>query len=409
MMLFLSKSVARGFHQTHQSVNNILLPSSTAFGYSKLRYFKSAVTVATSSSSEVEATSRSSFVDEYNSSENKVDNSSRAWATRALLFSSSSDGLEKSRRATEFLKESLVQTMAVKLQKQTEQSLRASVINSPCAGPDIELLNQLEHLDEAIGSNTSSPSDCVLQNILATQEKKMLQLRIVYIPTAMYALRADSNNSAGKQRQRARADGKKRRNSLVSVVQSLFVNKDVEVLAVTLDLNDGSVKQPFSTGDSSNFPQNGADALQSWEPHLIYVEGGNTFWLQHCMDKGMWTSRIISACTGPNAAVYCGKSAGAIVAGSTVETATWKGWDDPSIVPGMERYVDWAAFPGMNLLGNVCLFPHMSEEWETTVAEKTKELQQTNCKVYALREWDVCLVEGEKQLVTVVNDEDRCS
>jgi peptidase E len=42
------------------------------------------------------------------------------------------------------------------------------------------------------------------------------------------------------------------------------------------------------------------------------------------MDKGMWTSRIISACTGPNAAVYCGKSAGAIVAGSTVETATWK-------------------------------------------------------------------------------------
>jgi hypothetical protein len=86
-----------------------------------------------------------------------------------------------------------------------------------------------------------------------------------------------------------------------------------------------------------------------------------------------------------------------------------KGWDDPSIVPGMERYVDWAAFPGMNLLGNVCLFPHMSEEWETTVAEKTKELQQTNCKVYALREWDVCLVEGEKQLVTVVNDEDRCS
>eukprot|EP00978_Attheya_sp_CCMP212_P041237 scaffold233774_cov49-Attheya_sp.AAC.2 len=362
MMLFLSKSVARGFHQAHQPVNNILLPSSTAFGYSKLRYFKSAVTVA-SSSSEVESTSRSSFVDENNSSENKVDNSSRAWATRALLFSSSSDGLEKSRRATEFLKESLVQTMAVKLQKQMEQSLRASVINSPCAGPDIELLNQLEHLDEAIGSNTSSPSDCVLQNILATQEKKMLQLRIVYIPTAMYALRADSNNSAGKQRQRARADGKKRRNSLVSVVQSLFVNKEVEVLAVTLDLDDSSVKQPFSTGDSSNFPQNGADALQSWEPHLIYVEGGNTFWLQHCMDKGMWTSRIMSACTGPNAAVYCGKSAGAIVAGSTVGTATWK----------------------------------------------TKELQQTNCKVYALREWDVCLVEGEKQLVTVVNDEDRCS
>jgi hypothetical protein len=42
------------------------------------------------------------------------------------------------------------------------------------------------------------------------------------------------------------------------------------------------------------------------------------------MDKGMWTPKIISACTGPNAAVYCGKSAGAIVAGTTVGTATWK-------------------------------------------------------------------------------------
>ena len=66
------------------------------------------------------------------------------------------------------------------------------------------------------------------------------------------------------------------------------------------------------------------EALTNWNPHLIYVEGGNTFWLKHCMDKGDWGPVIQKACIGTNAAVYCGKSAGAIVGGQLVETATWK-------------------------------------------------------------------------------------
>jgi len=41
------------------------------------------------------------------------------------------------------------------------------------------------------------------------------------------------------------------------------------------------------------------------------------------MTKGDWQDDLVSAITTGNS-VYCGKSAGAILAGRTVETATWK-------------------------------------------------------------------------------------
>ena len=64
-------------------------------------------------------------------------------------------------------------------------------------------------------------------------------------------------------------------------------------------------------------------ALLDWSPNLVYVEGGNTFWLYHCMTKGDWQEDLVSAITSGNS-MYCGKSAGAILAGKSVETATWK-------------------------------------------------------------------------------------
>ena len=54
------------------------------------------------------------------------------------------------------------------------------------------------------------------------------------------------------------------------------------------------------------------------------MQGGNTFWLYHCIEKGDWKEDLIKACSGPDAAVYCGTSAGAIVMGETMETACWK-------------------------------------------------------------------------------------
>jgi peptidase E len=134
------------------------------------------------------------------------------------------------------------------------------------------------------------------------------------------------------------------------------------------------------------------DALSWWNPHIIYIEGGNTFWLQHCIEKGNYSKLMITACTGSSGAVYCGKSAGAIVAGKYVETATWKGWDDPSVVPGKKSYDKWIDCKGFSFVGDNSFFPHMSNDWETLVQQKkTSKLSNTVC----LREEDVCCVIGE--------------
>ena len=70
---------------------------------------------------------------------------------------------------------------------------------------------------------------------------------------------------------------------------SLPATTNLEILTITLDLDDGSVKQPASSKDSIDdfsFPTTGKEAVRDWEPHLVYVDGGNTFWLYHCMEKG---------------------------------------------------------------------------------------------------------------------------
>mmetsp|Transcript_28093 Transcript_28093/g.39500 ORF Transcript_28093/g.39500 Transcript_28093/m.39500 type:complete len:408 (+) Transcript_28093:129-1352(+) len=311
------------------------------------------------------------------------------WAKRALLISSFTDGVLASPEAQDFLKSSLVASMMAECKVVAEEVVSNSVLASPCNGPDIEALTNLEEIDDTMNATPTAMHD-FLKNNANTPE-----LRLLYIPTAMYALRSDSTNSPGKQRQRARADGKKRRSQIMNHIKSIF-NHDIEVLAVTLDLDDGSVKQPAGSEDESLFPSSGKDAFQSWSPHLIYVEGGNTFWLHHCMTKGNWQSYILNACCDrDNWAVYCGKSAGAIIAGSKVETATWKGWDDPSVVPGMEIYADWKSVGSLDMAGGDSFFPHMSEEWTDLVGDKRKEVQDSF--VHTLREEEAYCIDGHKK------------
>ena len=80
-------------------------------------------------------------------------------------------------------------------------------------------------------------------------------------------------------------------------------------------------------------PKTGKEAIRDWKPHLVYVQGGNTFWLHHCMEKGDWTQDLMRVCgcdSGSDAdessfaAIYCGVSAGAILAGESMQTACWK-------------------------------------------------------------------------------------
>eukprot|EP00559_Dactyliosolen_fragilissimus_P003249 CAMPEP_0184872648 /NCGR_PEP_ID=MMETSP0580-20130426/41406_1 /TAXON_ID=1118495 /ORGANISM="Dactyliosolen fragilissimus" /LENGTH=365 /DNA_ID=CAMNT_0027375479 /DNA_START=241 /DNA_END=1341 /DNA_ORIENTATION=+ len=341
---------------------------------------------------------------------NPVVNAKKECMNYGILISSFTDGIEKPFLAKEFLKYSLSRAFAKDAVLRKEEEVRKSVLKSPCAGPNIEDLNDLEKLDtDAMvsdgemffnedGENQAIDNSVnILLRSLIGDGEIPLDLRVLYIPTALYALKKDSKNTPGKQRQRARADGKKRRNAIVRLLGELFhKHKGVRVLAITLDLDDGSLKQPQGTEDMSFFPEGGEEALNSWRPHLIYVEGGNTFWLQHCIEKGNWLNQIKSACVGPNAsAVYVGKSAGAIICGKNVETATWKGWDDPSIVPNKETYDDWIGREGLNIANGASFFPHMSSEWEELVQEKNYDTKGNENSLICLNEWEAYCIEGQ--------------
>jgi len=391
--------------------------------------------------------------------ENVLSSSPQFWADRALLLSSFQDGLVSSPKASSFLRDSLLRSLSY-----TDSESSSSSSSSL--------------------SSSSFASDGIC--------------RAVYIPTASYAYRSDSSASKGKQRQRNRADGRKRRKDFMTFVHGLmsghrhrcgdgendsFVvrssfsssspsdddnrnindnnnfDSDIPIAIVTLDLEDESVRHPeiISTGSLSSantkmiFPTEGRKVLNEWGPHLIYVEGGNTFWLGHCLakrkdDDGVgWIESIRSACCSSSSslsspvssppAVYVGKSAGAIVAGAKIDTALWKGWDDPSVVPGLipmetktgdinvseakikvegssESSTERKALEEavreqchtLNMAGGASFFPHMEDVWKKTVIERTAgwkndDDNDNSCngggEVYPLREWEACCVSNE--------------
>jgi len=339
---------------------------------------------------------------------------SKCWASHALLISSLSDGIIPNEAARSFLRYSLVNTLLREHIAKKEDNLKSSVEFSPCNGPNIDALTNLESVDQVYERGQQFSADDFDANVQSVDSWAMDALehlisdtncnsnvRVLYIPTAMYALNPKSSNTPGKQRQRARADGKKRRTQLLKLLGELLPSSDemqFNLLATTLDLDDGSLKQPVGSEDSTLFPENDKAALSTWNPHLVYIEGGNTFWLKHCIDKGDYASIIKEAvCEGPIAAVYCGKSAGAIVAGSKIATATWKGWDDPSVVPEKETYEDWLDCTGFEFSGSRSFFPHMSNDWKELVEEKIKS-QNLGEGVCCLREEDAYCVIGEKKV-----------
>ena len=339
------------------------------------------------------------------------------WATNALLFSSWTDGIVPNAAAKSFLKYSISKKLLQDHINEKENKLENSVRFSPCNGPNVDALNKLETADNLKERGKNFVFENNLDDV-ATQEvdkwaQETLQyvaneggkvtVKLLYIPTAMYALNPQSSNTPGKQRQRARADGKKRRSQVLSLLESLLAVEEfpneLSVQTITLDLDDDSLKQPEGP-DMTQFPKDGKEALSKWNPTVLYVEGGNTFWLQHCIDKGNYSQLLIDACTGEAGAVYCGKSAGAIVAGADVSTATWKGWDDPSIVPNKETYDDWIGLKGLQFAENLSFFPHMSDDWKELVQDKAETGNSNTC---CLEENEVCCIIGESMNAFVVS------
>jgi len=113
-----------------------------------------------------------------------------------------------------------------------------------------------------------------------------------------------------------------------------------------------------------------AEVLQ--RSHCVYVLGGNTFYLLwHMRRSGL--DAMIQRRVLQEGAVYVGCSAGSIVAGRSISTAFWKGWDNPLVVPN----ADWESPNAVAALGlvGVSLFPHYeAERHETLVQQRRDEL-----------------------------------
>ncbi len=96
-------------------------------------------------------------------------------------------------------------------------------------------------------------------------------------------------------------------------------------------------------------------------------------------------------------ALYVGQSAGSIVAGCSMSTAQWNGWDDPRAAPE----ADWNArgsLDAMALASNTSFFPHFSADWKELVESKRAALGHT-C---------VCLTdEGEAYILGDDNGDDE--
>ena len=339
---------------------------------------------------------------------------SSRWATNALLFSSWNDGIVPSLAAKKFMKYAICAKLLQDHIAKKEDNIEESAKYSPCNGPSVDALNNLEIADRLNKSGKQFSFDNfvdtdtidlwtkeTLQYI--TSESEQITVKLLYIPTAMYALNPQSSNTPGKQRQRARSDGKKRRTQVLKLLETMLsdeISTKLSIQTITLDLDDDSLKQPEGP-DTAPFPQDGREALSSWNPTCIYVEGGNTFWLQHCIEKGEYSQYIVDACTGESGSVYCGKSAGAIVAGNDMSTASWKCWDNPSVVPSKQTYEDWVGTKGFQFAESISFFPHMDDQWIELVNGKLKG--QEAGSTYCLREEEVCCINGERKKSFVVS------
>ena len=104
---------------------------------------------------------------------------------------------------------------------------------------------------------------------------------------------------------------------------------------------------------------------------VIYVDGGNTFYLQkHILATDFWSIAKTSMGMG---SLYMGSSAGAIVAGRSIKTAYWKGWDDPAAAKEMEWNEDTLRGSGISPFS---VFPHYEPSaHDGLIDERRQELE----------------------------------
>eukprot|EP00471_Norrisiella_sphaerica_P013864 CAMPEP_0184495142 /NCGR_PEP_ID=MMETSP0113_2-20130426/30489_1 /TAXON_ID=91329 /ORGANISM="Norrisiella sphaerica, Strain BC52" /LENGTH=283 /DNA_ID=CAMNT_0026881201 /DNA_START=120 /DNA_END=967 /DNA_ORIENTATION=+ len=206
---------------------------------------------------------------------------------------------------------------------------------------------------------------------------------VAYIPTAYMYLNHDSasKRTPAERRRRqwyeARKKGKLLAEKLNMRVETIDIAMEAwrnEDAATAPDIEGSSattITAKNHAGDESKRNSELREKLKG--ASVIYVDGGNTFWLMHHIRQSGFLD-ICRKMVCEESCVYVGLSAGAIVACEHIGTAFWKGWDDPAIVEG----VDWtlpSSLQAMKLIPNHVVFPHYSEkEHENLIESRSGEL-----------------------------------
>ena len=106
------------------------------------------------------------------------------------------------------------------------------------------------------------------------------------------------------------------------------------------------------------------------EASCTFVLGGNTFYLMHWMRQSGFDALVRRRVS--EGMLYVGSSAGAIVAGQSISTAYWKGWDDPKAATDLGA--DFQDPRALALVPGHSFFPHHLPEWEETVEQRKSDL-----------------------------------
>lgn len=181
---------------------------------------------------------------------------------------------------------------------------------------------------------------------------------LVYIPTAKYIYNNDSTKSKGEQRRKARYEAKQKINLLSN---SLSIDS-----CVLLELDDPKL----NPSKLNEIVKNAC---------IIYIEGGNTFYLQkYLIETKFWDIAkpylFGSSPLEKPQCLYIGASAGAIVLGKSIETAYWKGWDDPNAA-GNEYVWTKDKLSGASLIKDTSFFMHYDDsKYHSLVTERKLDL-----------------------------------
>jgi dipeptidase E len=112
---------------------------------------------------------------------------------------------------------------------------------------------------------------------------------------------------------------------------------------------------------------------------VIYVNGGNTFYLLYWFNKSGLT-QVISELLENTEKIYVGISAGSIIAGPNIELAGWK----PA---GDRNDINIQNLKGLGLI-DIAIFPHYKNEFENIIKE---EIHKVSYSVELLKDGEAII------------------